>query len=331
MGEATANTRQKSNADQREYNQRWFGYFGLLVFSLANFASVVDAKTFQGAGERAFSIAIGALSTTTCALVLLFDRVNRLAEIFDFKEIKDGKLEGYTLLFLVVWWVVGTALMTRADGIAYKSLNIYFSCWFSLGMSAYTLNEWSAAKDILSFEELTHLSATLKSWYALFLSSLVTMGSAAQVHGISEYDDRADASFAVACGAISWLIAMFAILMHYKIIRCCNIKAGGMVELTTALLLCLWWMIGVATITKDGGVAATITGTPDCDVEGDASRAPGSNLFLSSWTAFLSSLSITVRWKAAQALRFAQAQETQRRKAEKEEAGEESKTEPDDV
>ena len=87
----------------------------------------------------------------------------------------------------------------------------------------------------------------------------------------------------------------------------------------------------MATITKDGGVAATITGTPDCDVEGDASRAPGSNLFLSSWTAFLSSLSITVRWKAAQALRFAQAQETQRHKAEKEEAGEESKTEPDDV
>jgi len=80
-----------------------------------------------------------------------------------------------------------------------------------------------------------------------------------------------------------------------------------------------------------GGVAATITGTPGCDVEDDQSnRVPGSNLFLSSWTAFLSSLSITVRWKAAQALRFAQAQETQRRKAEKE-AGEESKTEPDDV
>jgi hypothetical protein len=330
MGETTAN-KQKNSAEQRDYNQRWFGYFGLLVFSLANFASVVDAKTFQGAGERAFSIAVGALSTTVCALVLLFDRVNKLAELFDFKERSDGKLEGYTLLFLVVWWVVGTALMTRADGIAYKSLNIYFSSWLSLGMSAYTLNEWSAAKDILSFEELTHLSATLKSWYALFLSSLVTMGSAAQVHGTLEYRDRSDASFAVACGAISWIIAMLAILMHYKIIRWCNIKAGGMVELTTCSLLVLFWMIGVATITQDGGVAATITGTPDCDVEGDQSRAPGSNLFLSSWTAFLSSLSVTVRWKAAQALRFAQAQETQRRKAEKE-ASEGSKTEePDDV
>ena len=82
MGETTAN-KQKNSAEQRDYNQRWFGYFGLLVFSLANFASVVDAKTFQGAGERAFSIAVGALSTTVCALVLLFDRVNKLAELFD--------------------------------------------------------------------------------------------------------------------------------------------------------------------------------------------------------------------------------------------------------
>ena len=328
MGETTTN--KQGEAGSRDYNQRWFGYFGLVVFSLANFASVVDAKTFQGTGERAFSITVGALSTTICALILLFDRVHKLADIapFDYKEQSDGKLEGYTLLFLVVWWVVGTALMTRADGIAYKSLNIYFSSWFSLGMSVYTLNEWSASKDIISFEELTRLSATLKSWYALCLSSLITMGSAAQIHGLLDYRSRADASFAVACGAVSWVIAMCAILMHYKILRCCNIKAGGMVELTTALLLCLWWMIGVATITKDGGVAATITGTPDCDVE-DA-RVPGSNLFLSSWAAFLSSLSITVRWKAAQALRFAQAQETQRRKAEKE-AGEESKTEPDDV
>jgi len=250
MGETSTN--KQGEAGSRDYNQRWFGYFGLLVFSLANFASIVDAKTFQGAGERAFSIAVGALSTTICALVLLFDRVNKLAELFDFKEQSDGKLEGYTLSFLVVWWVVGTALMTRADGIAYKSLNIYFSSWSSLGMSVYTLNEWSAAKDIISFEELTRLSATLKSWYALFLSSLITMASAAQIHGKLDYRNRADASFAVACGAISWMIAMFAILMHYKIIRCCNIKAGGMVELTTALLLCLWWMIGVATITKDG-------------------------------------------------------------------------------
>ena len=116
MGETTTN--KQGEAGSRDYNQRWFGYFGLVVFSLANFASVVDAKTFQGTGERAFSITVGALSTIICALVLLFDRVHRLADIFDYKEQADGKLEGYTLLFLCVWWVVGTALMTRADGMS---------------------------------------------------------------------------------------------------------------------------------------------------------------------------------------------------------------------
>lgn len=318
------------NKEARDYNPRWFGYFGLLVFSLANFASIVDAKTFQGKGERAFSITVGALSAAICLSILFFDRIGKLSEMFDFKEVAEGKLEGRTLIFLVVWWIVGVCLMTRAGGIAYRALNIYFSSWFSLGWSFYTLNEWSAAKDIISFEELTHLSATLSSWYALLVSSLVTMGSAAQIHRQLSYENRSDAAFAVACGAISLFIAAMSILMHYKIVRCCNIKPGGMVELTTAILLNLWWMVGVGVLTKDGGVAATIAGT-DCN----DSAMLGSNLFLSSWIALLSSLSITIKWKAAQALRFAQAQETQRRKVEKE-AGESKNTGdtdelPDDV
>ena len=306
--------------ETREHNPRWFCYFGLLVCSLANFASVVGAKTYQGKGERAFSITVGALSTTICFLVLLFDRIGRLSETFDYKEFADGKLEGWTLVFLIVWWIVGVCLMTRSDGIAYKALNIYFSSWFSLGWTAYTLNEWSAAKDIISFEELTHLSATLSSWYSLLASSLVTMGSAAQIHRNLDIDSRSDASFAVACGAVSLLIALFSILLHYKILRWCGIKPGGMVELTTSLLLNLWWMVGVGVMTKDGGVAATIAGTGCVILENtDVSYCrPGSNLFLSSWTAFLSSMAITIRWKRAQAMRFAQAQETQRRKAEKE-------------
>ena len=314
------------NKETREHNPRWFGYFGLLVFSIANFASVVDVRSFTGKGERAFSITVGALSTTICFLVILFDRIGKLSETFDYKEFADGKLEGWTLVFLVIWWIVGVSLMTRADGIAYKAFNIYFSCWFSLGWTCYTLNEWSAAKDIISFQELTRLSATLSSWYSLFVSSLVTMGSAAQIHSNPEYRDRSDASFAVACGAVSLLIALLSILMHYKIIRCCSIRPGGMVELTTSILLNLWWMIGVGVVTKDGGVAATITGTgciyPD-NIDA-TSCIPGSNLFLSSWIALLSSMAVTIRWKRAQAMRFAQAQETQRRKAaaEEEEANE---------
>jgi len=308
------------NKETREHNPRWFGYFGLMVFSIANFASITNVRSFIGKGERAFSITIGALSTTICFLVILFDRIGKLSEKFDYKEFADGKLEGWTLVFLVIWWIVGVCLMTRADGIAYKALNIYFSCWFSLGWTCYTLNEWSAAKDIISWQELTHLSATLSSWYSLFASSLVTMGSAAQIHSNIVYRDRSDASFAVGCGAVSLLIALLSILMHYKIVRCCSIRPGGMVELTTSILLNLWWMIGVGVVTKDGGVAATITGTgTGCiylAITDATSCIPGSNLFLSSWIALLSSMAITIRWKRAQAIRFAQAQETQRRKAE---------------
>lgn len=224
--------------------------------------------------------------------------------------------------------------MTRADGIAFKALNIYFSSWFSLGMSLYTLNSWSASKDILSFQELTHLSATLSSWYVLLVSSFVTMASASQIHSKDEYKSLADTSFAVASGCLSFLVAVNAILLHYKIVRWANIKPGNFVELTTAMLLNLLWMITVGVVTKDGGVAATITGT-NCydDQSGNIStNLPGSNLFLSTWTALFSSFSITIKWKSAKALRFAQAQETQRRKEEKEAANENDTDDmPDDV
>jgi hypothetical protein len=70
-------------------------------------------------------------------------------------------------------WIIGTGYITRAGGIAYVATNIYFSSWFALFSCIYTLNEWSASKDILSITELTRLSATLKSWWVLTLTSMV--------------------------------------------------------------------------------------------------------------------------------------------------------------
>jgi hypothetical protein len=71
--------------------------------------------------------------------------------------------------------------MTKADGIAYRVLNTYFSSWYSLFMCIHTLNEWTSAKDIISIKELTQLSKTLPYWYCLLLASLVEVGSAADV------------------------------------------------------------------------------------------------------------------------------------------------------
>ena len=44
-----------------------------------------------------------------------------------------------------------------------------------------------------------------------------------------------------------------------------------------------------------------------CSISPDV---PGSNLYFSSWTCLISCLILAFRWKAAQALQFAQAQET---------------------
>ena len=43
-------------------------------------------------------------------------------------------------------------------------------------------------------------------------------------------------------------------------------------------------------------------------------QVPGSNLYWSVWVCFLASLNVSFRWKAAQAMQFAQAQEEEERK-----------------
>ena len=134
-------------------------------------------------------------------------------------------------------------MITHSGGIGYEALNIYFSAWLTFFLCAHTLNDWSASKDLISVQELTHLSATLKPWYALFFSSLVQMGSAADA--LSEIPvSREDGIYAVALGAFSTFISCHFILIHYKLVRCCNIEQGGMLELGVASLLIIWWIIG---------------------------------------------------------------------------------------
>lgn len=91
----------------------------------------------------------------------------------------------------------------------------------------------------------------------------------------------------------------------------------------------------LAILTQDEGIAASISGTGttkfsteigninDCDISVSTTDSdgvvrtytvdgclifPGSNLFLAAWSCLISSLIIAFRWKAAQALQFAQAQ-----------------------
>mmetsp|Transcript_22260 Transcript_22260/g.25774 ORF Transcript_22260/g.25774 Transcript_22260/m.25774 type:complete len:360 (-) Transcript_22260:127-1206(-) len=289
------------------YNKKWNGYLGIMLSSLVNFTSIAqisvdDISNISLRGENVMAI-FGAVSFIITLLILAFDRIHVLQKKVDFKEVFDGKLEGIVLLSLVIWWVVGVGLMTRAGGIAYGVLNTYFSCWYTLGLSVWTLNQWSEAKDIISIHELVRLSETLPFWYILLIASVVEMGSAADAfnHYDSTLKNHAKKGYSVAVGAVSTVIAIIAILAHYKLICCCKTIPGGTTEITVGIVLAVWWILAVSVLTTDESIASTIQGVHSCN--GNASF-PGSNLYLSLWLGLFASLRVCLRWKAAQAMGY---------------------------
>ena len=203
---------------------------------------------------------------------------------------------------------------------------------------------------------MTGISATLKSWYVCLLSACVTFGTCVDLHVRLDGDEKDDTAFGIAIGVVSTAVALFWILVHYDFISQC--EEGGWLELSSSFFLILLWIIGLAIFTADQGIAATLTGSycgrdprlgPPSDDIGNCTiviyeededgamnqyaypcsewaprQVPGSNLYFAAWICFLSSLNITFRWKAAQALQFAQAQqEKQRRRLEGPQNGEE--------
>jgi hypothetical protein len=330
----TENKEQKERRKPKEINPRWKGYVCILLTSLVAFASTsnVPSSKISAVG---YSISVGAVTFTISLLVLILDRFH----CADYTKAFNGYFEGCTLMFCVVWWIAGISFMTRAGGLAYRALNIYFFCWLTLASCAYTLNEWSADKDILSMQELTGLSATLKSWYILMGSSFIVMASAANIHPHLKDSDQRAASLAVALSVVSFLTACSFILVHYKFFP--SVASGGWLELSTAFVALLFWTIGyvmqwitnvccysdalqktiflitysqlrssrVAVLTQDSGIAASVNGQCAA-LQGTTSIEdafiPGSNLYFFSWASLLSSLNIVLRWKAAQALQFAQ-------------------------
>jgi len=288
------------------YNKKIEGYLAIALSSLVNFANITDVSVASVANislkDDKLVAFFGIVSFLICFLVISFDRIAFLHKKIDFKELWDGKLEGYMLLFLMVWWIVGVGLSTKANGIGYVALNTYFSSWFSLIMSVYTLDQWTSAKDIISIHELTHLSVTLKYWYMLFIVSLIEVGSAVDVLVVlarGSFTTDGISAYAVLVGAVSAPLAFIAILAHYKLI-CCNLKSGGVTELLVAISLFLWWIIAVSLLTEANAIAATIQGT-QAACGSDEQSFPGNNLYLALWLGLYSSAKICLEWKAAKA------------------------------
>jgi nitrate reductase NapE component len=282
-------------------NQKWEGYLAILLASLVNFASISDIAFDNVSKLSEIDAVFGVVSFLICFLVLLFDRVKYLQHKIDFKNLYDGKLEGYLLLFFTLWWIVGVGVMTRAGGIAYRVLNTYGSAWFALGQSILTLDHWSKDKDIISIQELTGLSQTLKYWYVLLIVSLVEMGSAVDVlvavtKNEQDYNSTGKVEYAVAVGAISVPISLMAIMIHYQLV-CSKVKPGETTEICVALALCVWWIVAVSLLTADKAIGSTLQGS--C---GDGAELLGNNLYLSLWIGLYSAVKICLKWKAQRAM-----------------------------
>ena len=231
-----------------EYNPRWMGYAYILLASLVNFCACANVPDVQRATFWYLSIAFGVLTFCISALIILQDWLQPWIKLPNVVKMRDGYAEGYILIFMVVWWIVGAAYITRPGGIAYVASNIWYSAWLSLFSCCYALNEWSKSKDILSFEEIVSLSPTLIWWWLHFLSACVVFGSCFDiiVRYNQPWNDFQDASFGLALGLVSMSIGFTMILIHYDFLTACQCEEGGWSELFTSFFLILIWIIGLS-------------------------------------------------------------------------------------
>jgi len=330
-----------------EYNPRWMGYLCIMMFSGINFISISNVPRQLRHRIWAASMPFGILTFLIASLVLIHDRCRKKPFGFDYTKSKSGFVEGFTLLFSVVWWVCGVAYITRPGGIAYTVSNIYYSAWLTVVACVYTLNEWSTSKDILSIAEITSVSFTLRYWWIHFTAAFVVFVSSCSLEvqlGDSIANDflgiKQSALFGILVGLISLIVSSYFILVHYDFIT--FVEEGGWTELLSSLFLILIWIIAVSIFTKNDGIAATTSGF-DCiplltrETSGIASiqsiksctiikngiaepcrfgqYMPGSNLYFACWACMLSSVAIALKWKAAKALKFAQSKAEQRQQA----------------
>jgi hypothetical protein len=237
--------------------------------------------------------------------------------------------EGYWLVAAVLYSLVGAAMVTRVGAMGYVALNVYFGTWLTVVAAIATLNQWSTDRDILSIDELTSISFTLKSWWTLLLTGIIAAGTAFNFWLV-----QGRGLFGVAMGSISACTAAFFIATHYNLLKV-GCAEGGWAELFAIVALCILWTIATAVITQESGIGATIAGTKrlrlgSMDDDGDCvvlhhnetiscldwitshtEHVPGSNLYLSSWISLLAAFHLVARWKAQQALQFADARQQQ--------------------
>lgn len=239
-----------------EHNKKWRCYLWICVTSLANLISIGEAIknelpiTYYGVNSG-FYLMFGAVTFIISFLVLVFDLIGFIHNKFDFKSLNNGKVEGGMLGIFVLWWIAGVIAITRAGALGYAALNIYFSTWATLFACMDALNSWGRERDILTFKELTSISATLPSWWVLFWASLITFGSAADAEHYSQSDHvNNSCQVAMTIGIAGSVISAFFILSHYEFFRCwhaCSswLSYGGWFELACSIFANVLLAVGL--------------------------------------------------------------------------------------
>ncbi|KAL7537931.1 hypothetical protein ACHAWF_005941 [Thalassiosira exigua] len=297
-------------------NQRWWCYLLIGITSLTNFVSV--GQTFHEdfpknyyVGNKRLAYAYGVVTFAASLLVLVSDLLGFIRKKFDLMSMMDGKVEGGTLTFFVLWWVVGVVSITHSGAIGYASLNIYLSAWATLFACVDALNRWMGEKDILTLQELTRLSVTLPYWWIVFWASVVITGSAIDASHLTPDDYvKSSCSVAVGIGCLTALFSAFFVLSHYEFLTCCRACAtwlsyGGWFELLCSVFVNLVLVIGLEQLTGAGRIASTVTGNVGVDPAA-ANYVPGTNIYFATWSGFVASVMVTAKWKEARAIRFAQ-------------------------
>jgi hypothetical protein len=139
--------------------------------------------------------------------------------------------EGYWLVAAVLYSLAGAAMVTRVGAMGYVALNVYFGTWLTVVAAIATLNQWSTDRDILSIDELTSVSLTLKSWWTLLLTGIIAAGTAFNFWLV-----QGRGLFGVAMGSISACTAAFFIATHYNLLKV-GCAEGGWAELFAIVAL----------------------------------------------------------------------------------------------
>ncbi len=315
--------------EKTEHNKKLKAYAFIAITSLINVASIAEAKEVLGSvtgaedegqptqnsgNSTGINLLWGLFTLFLSMLIIFIDVVDIIKNKFDFKTIMDGKLEGYTLLGFVLCWAIGVIFLTRAGGLGYESLNVYFSTWATFFGCCHALNLWLGEKDFVTMQKLCSLSSTLPYWWILWFASIVTFGSAADARRLIVGDDVVTAlescDVAIGIGLASFLSSFFFILSHYEFLQC-NVcmtwmTYGGMFELAVIVVVDIWQVVAMHTLTSAGKIGSTIAGQGD--VATGVDYVPGSNIYFAVWCSVIASMSITVKWKEARAMKFAQTQ-----------------------